>query len=62
VTQAITETGAGSARDLGRVMGWLSPRTRGRADGKVVSARVAQELARADLAAHDPAHGGVGGA
>ena len=62
VAQAITETGAGSARDLGRVMGWLSPRTRGRADGKVVSARVAQELARADLAAHDPAHGGVGGA
>jgi uncharacterized protein YqeY len=62
VAQAITETGAASTRDLGKVMGWLSPRTRGRADGKVVSARVAQELARADLAAHDPAHGGVGGA
>jgi uncharacterized protein YqeY len=62
VAQAITETGAASTRDLGKVMGWLSPRTRGRAHGKVVSARVAQELARADLAAHDPAHGGVGGA
>jgi uncharacterized protein len=61
VAQAITETGATSARDLGKVMGWLSSRTRGRADGKVVSAKVAQELARSDLAAHDPAHGGVGG-
>ncbi len=61
VAQAISETGASSARDLGKVMGWLSPRTRGRADGKVVSAQVAQELARIDLAAHDPAHGGVGG-
>ncbi len=62
VGQAIAETGASSARDLGRVMGWLSPRTRGRADGRVVSALVAQELARLDLAAHDPAHGGAGGA
>ncbi len=61
VAQAITETGASSARDLGKVMGWLSPRTRGRADGKVVSGLVAQALARVDLAAHDPAHGGVGG-
>ena len=61
VAQGITATGATSARDLGKVMGWLSPRTRGRADGKVVSATVAQELARLDLAAHDPAHGGVGG-
>ena len=34
-------------------MGWLSPRTRGRADGKVVSGLVAQTLARADLSAHD---------
>jgi len=62
VAQAITQTGATSARDLGKVMGWLSTRTRGRADGKFVSALVAQELARADLAAHDPAHGGDGGA
>jgi hypothetical protein len=34
-------------------MGWLSPKTRGRADGKVVSGMVAQALARSDLAAHD---------
>ncbi len=61
VTQAIGETGSTSARDLGRVMGWLSPRTKGRADGRIVSSLVAQELARADLAAHDPAHEGAGG-
>jgi uncharacterized protein YqeY len=53
VRAAIDETGASSARDLGRVMGVLSPRTRGRADGRAVSAMVAQELARADLASHD---------
>ena len=53
VDQGIAETGAASARDLGRVMGWLSPRIRGRADGKVTSGMVAQALARADLAAHD---------
>jgi uncharacterized protein YqeY len=55
VAEAIAATGATSARDLGKVMGWLSPRTRGRADGKVVSGRVAAALARADLAAHDTA-------
>jgi len=38
---------------MGKVMGWLSPRTRGRADGKQVSAAVARALAGADLAAHD---------
>jgi hypothetical protein len=38
---------------MGRVMGWLSPRTRGRADGRHVSELVARALARADLAAHD---------
>ena len=52
VDEAITATGAGSG-DLGKVMGWLGPRTRGRADGKVVSGMVAAALARADLAAHD---------
>jgi uncharacterized protein YqeY len=56
VAQGIVETGAASARDLGKVMGWLSPRTRGRADGKVVSGMVAQALAAADLAAHDSEH------
>jgi uncharacterized protein len=53
VDEAIAATGATSARDLGKVMGWLSPRTRGRADGKVVSGLVAQALARQDLVAHD---------
>jgi uncharacterized protein YqeY len=45
VDQAITETGAASPRDMGKVMGWLSPRTRGRADGKALSQLVTQVLA-----------------
>jgi uncharacterized protein len=53
VGEAVVATGASSARDLGKVMGWLSPRTRGRADGRRVSELVAQALARADLAGHD---------
>ena len=53
VDEAIAATGASSARDLGKVMGWLAPKTRGRADGKLVSGRVASALARADLSAHD---------
>jgi uncharacterized protein len=53
VDEGIAVTGASSARDLGKVMGWLAPRTRGRADGKQVSALVAQSLAAADLVAHD---------
>ena len=57
VDEAIAATGATSPRDLGKVMGWLSPRTRNRADGKVVSGMVAQALARADLVAHDTKHG-----
>ena len=56
VDEGIAATGATTARDLGKVMGWLSPRTRGRADGKVVSGLVAQALARTDLAAHDTEH------
>ena len=56
VRAAIAETGATSARDMGKVMGVLSPRTRNRADGRAVSAMVAQELARADLAGHAGNH------
>ena len=56
VDEGVSATGATSARDLGKVMGWLSPRTRGRADGKVLSGLVAQALARADLADHDTEH------
>lgn len=44
VRAAIAETGATSPRDLGRVMGVLAPRTRNRADGKVVSTMVAGQL------------------
>lgn len=57
VDEAITATGATSPRDLGKVMGWLSPRTRNRADGKVLSGLVAQALAQADLVGHDLQHG-----
>jgi hypothetical protein len=53
VDEAVVATGADSARDMGKVMGWLSPRIRGRADGKVVSGMVAKALASADLVAHD---------
>jgi uncharacterized protein YqeY len=53
IREAIAATGAGSARDMGKVMGWLAPRTRGRADGKRVSELVVQALISADLAAHD---------
>lgn len=53
IDEGVAATGASSARDLGKVMGWLSPRTRGRADGKIVSGLVAQRLAQADLATHD---------
>lgn len=56
VAEGVAATGAASPRDLGKVMGWLSPRIRGRADGKTASGLVAQALARADLAAHDVAH------
>lgn len=56
VDEGVAATGATSARDLGKVMGWLSPRIRGRADGKVASGLVAQALARNDVAAHDTAH------
>jgi uncharacterized protein YqeY len=53
IADGIAATGASSARDMGKVMGWLSPKTRGRADGKRVSELVARALASADLAAHD---------
>ncbi len=53
VREGIAATGATTARDMGVVMGWLAPRTRGRADGKRVSELVVQALASADLAAHD---------
>ena len=42
---AIAETGATGPGDLGRVMGALSPRTKGRADGRLVSDVVRRVLA-----------------
>jgi uncharacterized protein YqeY len=44
VRAAIAETGAGGPGDLGRVMGSLSARTRGRADGRMVSETVRRLL------------------
>jgi hypothetical protein len=44
VDQAIAATGAATPRDLGKVMAWLTPHTRGRADGKQLSQLVAARL------------------
>lgn len=46
VLAAIEEAGASGPRDMGRVMGLLTPRTRGRAEGRTVSALVTAELQR----------------
>ena len=46
VREAVDESGATSARDMGKVMAVLMPRVRGRADGKQVSALVNAELAK----------------
>ncbi len=45
VSEAIATTGAAGPRDMGKVMGWLSPKIRGRADGKHVSQLVTARLA-----------------
>lgn len=45
VRTAITETGAASPADLGKVMGKVVPQTKGRADGKAVSDLVRRLLA-----------------
>jgi uncharacterized protein YqeY len=57
VTQAIADTGAAGPRDLGKVMGWLAPRTRGRVDGRELSSKVAAALAP-EGARPTPATGG----
>ena len=56
VDAGVVATGAATAREMGKVMGWLSPQIRGRADGKVASGLVAQALAQAELAAHEAGH------
>jgi len=45
VTEGVAATGATSPRDMGKVMGWLSPKTKGRADGRRVSQLVTARLA-----------------
>jgi uncharacterized protein len=52
VHEAVDESGATSPRDMGKAMAALMPKVRGRADGKLVSGLVAQELARRDLSGH----------
>lgn len=44
VDEAITETGASSMRDMGRVMGLVSQRSGGRADGRAASQLVRTRL------------------
>ena len=44
VDQAVASTGASTPADIGKVMGALMPRTKGRADGKLVSDLVRQRL------------------
>ncbi len=45
VKQALAETGAASAKDMGKVMAWLKPKMAGRADMTAVSAQVKAALA-----------------
>jgi len=44
IDEAIRETGATTKRDLGKVMGILMPKVKGRADGKKVNQLVQQRL------------------
>jgi hypothetical protein len=44
VRAAIAETGASTPADMGRVMGRLTPQTKGRADGKAVADAVRRQL------------------
>jgi uncharacterized protein len=44
--QIITETGASSAADMGKVMGLATKKLAGRADGKAISATVKELLAK----------------
>ena len=44
VEQALRETGAAAKSDLGRVMSWLMPRVKGKADGSLVRHMVENKL------------------
>lgn len=45
VAEAFAATGAAGPRDMGKVMGYLTPRTRGRVDGAALAALVRTKLA-----------------
>jgi uncharacterized protein len=44
VTEAIAQTGASTPSDMGKVMGALMPKTKGKADGAIVSKIVRESL------------------
>jgi uncharacterized protein YqeY len=44
IKAAILETGASSLSDMGKVMGFVMPQVRGRADGKIVNTIVTEIL------------------
>jgi uncharacterized protein YqeY len=44
VGEALAATGAAGPKDMGRVMSWLAPKTKGRADGRLVSQVVGRAL------------------
>lgn len=44
IDQAISQTGASSMQDMGKVMGMLSSQTKGKADGSLVSSIVREKL------------------
>lgn len=44
VAEAVTSTGATSAQDMGKVMGALMPKVKGKADGQLVSRLVKEAL------------------
>lgn len=46
VAEAIAQTGASSLQDIGKVMGALMPKTKGKADGSIVSRIVKEELSK----------------
>jgi uncharacterized protein YqeY len=44
VDEAVAATGAAGAKDMGKVMGWLMPRVKGKADGGLVNKVVKAKL------------------
>ena len=46
VTKAISDTGAASIQDMGKVMGAIMPQVKGKADGSLVSKIVKEELSK----------------